>query len=189
MSRGSQQDPSQQLKHRFPDERLVVSIDPADIEMPLQDWTAEQLTLLTRPADGVQDSTESSSFMLWLGANAERSIFGDSSEEQDEIDDTNLWQCGYNLWEWECYGPDPPTSAIKEACNKVRSRPPHFQRPSVRWDDEMFWRSQKQRSDIWLAGGSGYWPMNDVHDFSGIHGLSPDKIEKLLDKWRDEKHI
>jgi hypothetical protein len=174
--------PSQQFYNRFPDQRLVEAIGLADLDTPLQDWTADQLGLLSQRGDGSRDSMGSSSYLLWLGANAGRSIFGEFIGEQEKGDDTNLWQLGYNVWDWDFEDTAPSTSVIRKACSEVRSMPPPF-KPGMKFDDEAMSRSRRQRSEIWLAGGRGYWPMDGVIDFGGIQGLSPEKVAYLRSKW------
>ncbi|CAG9956013.1 unnamed protein product [Clonostachys rosea f. rosea IK726] len=175
--------PSQQFYYRFPDQRFVEAIGLPDLDTPLQDWTAGQLRSLSQRGNGSRDSTESSSYSLWFGANAGRSIFGESSDVQEMDDDTNLWQLGYNVWDWDFQNTTSrrPLS-IRKACGEVRSMPPPF-KPDMQFNDEVMLRSQRQRSDIYLAGGCGYWPMGGAIDFGGIQGLSPDKIADLLYKW------
>ncbi|CAH0041362.1 unnamed protein product [Clonostachys rhizophaga] len=180
--RDSERNPSHQFYYRFPDHRLVEAIGLPDLDTPLQDWTAGQLRSLSQRGDGSRDSTASSSYSLWFGANAGRSIFGESSHVQEMDDDTNLWELGYNVWDWEFQDSAPSTSVIRKACHEARSMPPPF-KPDMQFDDEVMLRSQRQRSDIYLAGGCGYWPMDGAIDFGGIQGLSPDKIADLLYKW------
>ncbi|CAG9983956.1 unnamed protein product [Clonostachys byssicola] len=181
LSREFERLPSQQFYHRFPSQRLVVATGLSDLDTPLQDWTADQLGLLSQRGDGPRDSMGSTSYLLWLGANARRSSSGESSDMHEIDDDTNLWQLGYNVWDWEFPDSTPSTSVIRKACHEVRSMPPPF-KPDMQFDDVIL-RSQRQRSDIYLAGGDGYWPMGGAIDFGGIQGLSPDKIADLLYKW------
>lgn len=156
-SRDPERDPAQMFNYRFPDPRRVESVGLDSMDMPLQDWTVNQLGRPAQPADGNQDSKESSSCLLWLGANAGRSVFGDPTEEQaGSNDDTDLWQCGYNLWDWDHRDVYPPSvQIIKEALQRARSMPSHFKEPGEAWDDEALSRSRRQRSDIHFAGGRG----------------------------------
>jgi hypothetical protein len=193
-SRDPLREPSQICYHVFPERHAIETIGLSNINAPLQDWTADQLRQLAQPADSVQDSNESSSCLFWLGANAGRSIFGDRIQlDAIDIDDTGLWLCGYNLWDWDrdWDRADQDVASLvketKEYCNNVRPLPYSFWERGVKWDDEVQARSQQQRTDIWLAGGRGYWPMGDVPDFSRIQGLSQGSINRLLEKWADKE--
>lgn len=55
------------------------------------------LGLSRKEGDGSRDSMESSSYLPWLGANAERSIFGFFVDKEENGDDLNLWHLGYNV--------------------------------------------------------------------------------------------
>jgi hypothetical protein len=160
-----------------PGERLLEPLGLADVEAPLRSYTGTQLKQLAQPSDGIHDSTASNAFNLWFNAHANDSIFSSVFNPQDE----NLWECGYTLWNHL----QVPAGQIQERLAMIRGEKPHFRRFRDSWSEGDLLRSQRLRSDIYIAGGGGYWPPKGL-DFSGIQGLSETDKEELLEKWERE---
>ncbi|KAH6873912.1 hypothetical protein B0T10DRAFT_233905 [Thelonectria olida] len=162
--------PCAQLQKMDPDE------EHPEIEIMVPTHTRrDDLSQLSQPLDEKHDAAGSGPSQTWLSSHFDNGFMYPMFDDEDR----NLWECGYAFWDSNETG---EMTRSWEEWKKIRALPRHFQR-QFDWPWEEMLQSQKQRADIWLAGGGGYWP-RDGFDFGKIQGLKEEDKERLLSRWR-----
>ncbi|RSL92240.1 hypothetical protein CEP52_013929 [Fusarium oligoseptatum] len=171
--------PYWQLYSMVPDAGTLEPLGLEDTESILGLYKPEQLQKLSRQLDGPWDELGTGPYLTWLGTHYTKSIFNSTFCQED----WNLWDCVYVLWDIH----DRQESQMNEFWERVRQEPSMFPPYRNTWLEEEIQQSERERTDIYFAGGSGYWPRNAI-DFSRIKGLSDEQKGKLITKWKEEKH-
>ncbi|KAH7152228.1 hypothetical protein B0J13DRAFT_258131 [Dactylonectria estremocensis] len=167
--------PSQRLNEMIPD--LIRPSSMLGYE-DLVEVRTEMLPMLAQPLDGEQDALVSKACLIWHVTHLE-SPLADPTWRREE--DRNLLQMGYVLWDYPDDASESDRQSIWEA---VRDGPNVWPSRDI-WTDREVTRSLRQREDIWLAGGTGYWP-RDSFDFSKIDGVAKERQKSLIEKWKRE---
>lgn len=155
-------------------EEAIDDLSVDNYDMVLASYTIDQLSRLRGVLDGAQDSLETAPFTIWREANIQSPL----DKTWFESEDWNLWVCGYVLWDWP--GVKPHDLRIK--CQRARDADFETDRLRDDWKPLDIERSEQQRTEIYMAGGRGYWPQYGI-DFSRIDGLSEEVQERLRKKW------
>ncbi|KAH9235466.1 hypothetical protein K456DRAFT_1723630 [Colletotrichum gloeosporioides 23] len=164
--------------------------DPEDPEMLFgfdteeEAWLSQlyqegKLDVLAGPMDGPQDSLSSTPFRVWLAMHWTEPTMCSNFNPLDQ----SFWECGYVMWDVD----EVPEMRLRGRSSAIRREGPSTQRLGASWTDEDVRRSERQRADLWLAGADGYWP-REGYDFSRITGLSEEKKQALVEKWRTETY-
>ncbi|OQV00125.1 hypothetical protein CLAIMM_05663 [Cladophialophora immunda] len=122
-----------------------------------------------------RDSSDLGPSITWLEAHWGQSLL----TSVFNTDDWNLWLCGYVMWDFD----DASMLYLRDKCDELRLQPRDQYRPRDAWEGKDIERSERQRTDIYFAGGRGYWPQYGP-DFSKIRGLDVEKQGELTKKWR-----
>ncbi|KAH7165975.1 hypothetical protein EDB81DRAFT_268958 [Dactylonectria macrodidyma] len=141
--------------------------------------TDEALCGLVGDLDGEQDAVYSKSFHVWYNSHVAYSLFMTASCRQK---DSNLWYMGYTLWEY------PDTFKVHQWMPANATLRRHQHRSLHVTDSWPAWemaQSLRQREDIFLAGGSWYWPRGGC-DFSRTVGISEETQKSLIQKWEQD---
>ncbi|KAF4812849.1 hypothetical protein CGCSCA5_v008834 [Colletotrichum siamense] len=144
-----------------------------------QNYQEGRLDVLAGPMDGPQDSLSSTPFRMWLAMHWTESIMTSNFNPLDE----SFWECGYVMWDVD----ELPEMRLRGRSLAIRQEGPPTDRLGALWTDEDARRSERQRADLWLAGADGYWPL-EGYDFSRITGLSEEKKQALVEKWKKETY-
>jgi hypothetical protein len=136
-------------------------------------WSREEFDVLAQASDGEYDSIGSGPFQAWYKTFEGRH----SCHWKGKV---RLAQLGYVIWDY----PEFDAQRFHVMVNAIEAFPPLFNR--VPWIREDVKRSWDQRTDIWLAGGEGYWTLDD-YNFDRIRGLSEESKKRLVKRWRAEK--
>ncbi|KAI1777436.1 hypothetical protein F4818DRAFT_439792 [Hypoxylon cercidicola] len=140
---------------------------------PLESYGSVRFEILRNLQDGPQDDLSSSAFRMWFLAHKGKPILNSVCYRRD----TNLFECGYVIWDYPELHEDALVPALERANNSQRL----IQR-AEQWDQDKIRLSENRRSDIFWSGGSGYWPSEGI-DFSRVQGLSGNKKQRLLHHW------
>ncbi|KAI1652329.1 uncharacterized protein F4817DRAFT_322972 [Daldinia loculata] len=157
---------------------IVPDLGIRDLDTPLDPYVKLELDELIGPLDGKYDSTDSIPFRAWLVALVGKRVYCHYSR-----DFSNFWDCAYTMWDYA----NVPGMNMREKFDELHHKSRHFQRKSTDdWKDHYESPFYWQITDIYLAGGTGYWPEDgpDCPDFGRINGLSEEKKRELLDKWQ-----
>jgi hypothetical protein len=171
-------EPYEQLSSMTSHEVKQDAID-LDDEMLLSDLNASgRLERLARGLDGPNGSASPSPFRTWLATHMNDVVWGAIFHGRDR----NLWECGHVLWNAE----EVSKEQLRYRGAVTRQMEPLFPRLRNSWSDEELRRSEKMRTDLYFAGGRGDWPRERL-DFTGVRGLSEERKQDLLGKWRGEE--
>lgn len=140
-----------------------------------ESYTLDQLSRLSGVLKGTQDSLESGPFAIWREACTGQPL----DTEWFQIENGSLWDCGYVLWDWAGMAPRD----LQIRCQQAETAEHECHRFGGGWTFQDIDRSELQRTDIYMAGGRGYWPHHGT-DFSLIHGLSEEVQDRLVEKWK-----
>ncbi|TDZ35610.1 hypothetical protein C8035_v009750 [Colletotrichum spinosum] len=180
----------------LPEEDLrVVDDETGPMEPTIADFEQRGfLEKLSQPADGSQDSPLSTPFRLWCRAHAEKHLMDMDVRSIRYNGHVNLLACGYVFWDCDLPQPHDQTSAwdtaMTDRMKALAGAAYMFPRLETTWERENILRSEKQRSSICLAGGSGYWPKPEPgkdYDFSRVRGLSEEEKQRLVERFRMEE--
>ncbi|KAF3802248.1 hypothetical protein GCG54_00012496 [Colletotrichum gloeosporioides] len=138
-----------------------------------------RLDEIAGPMDGPQDSLSSTPFRVWLAMHWTDGIWSTNFNSLDQ----GFWECGYVMWDVN----ELPETRLRGRSSAIRRVGPSTQRLGASWTDEDVQRSERQRTDLWLAGADGYW-LREGYDFSRITGLSEEKKQALVEKWKTETY-
>jgi len=174
----SELEPFENLRSMIPDDDWLNAIGLDDGTALFDLHETGMLGRLAGSLDGPDGSTSSGPFRAWLATHSDKSIF----DAIFNLGDRNLWECGYVIWDAEQVAEEQ----LRERSEAVRHMEPLFRRLRASWTDEDVRRSEKLRTDLYFAGGHGYWPREGL-DFKGVRGLSEEKIQVLLGKWRGQE--
>lgn len=175
----SEFEPFDQLGSMVPYDEWLEAIDPG-AHMVLSDLNASGMLerRLAGDLDGPNGLASSSPFRTWLATHSNDYVWVAVFNWPDR----NLWECGYVLWDAE----EMSKEQLRYRGAAARQMEPLFPRLRASWSDEDVRRSERMRTDLYFAGGRGYWPREGL-DFSGVRGLSEEKKQDLLEKWRGEE--
>jgi hypothetical protein len=169
-------EPYEQLSSLKPYQVRLDAIE-LDDKLSLSDLNASgMLGRLARGLDGPNGSASSSPFRTWLATHSNDFAWGAIFHGRDR----NLWECGYVLWDAE----EVSKEQLRDRGAVTRYMETLFPRLRESWSDVDIERSMNMRADLYLAGGRGYWPKEGL-DFTGVRGLSEEKKQTLLGKWRE----
>ncbi|RSL62983.1 hypothetical protein CEP53_004586 [Fusarium sp. AF-6] len=138
---------------------------------PVSSYTAKELEEEACVSDGPQDSTDSSSFRIWLAHHSKRTytVFLDKM----------LTAFAYTMWD----NADLSAEQLGEVCTNIAGCKDYFKRYGRNWNWKDLRLAEKRKKDIYNAGGRGYWPKGGLDDFSGITHLRDRRREQLIQKW------
>ncbi|KAJ3954501.1 hypothetical protein N0V92_008992 [Colletotrichum tropicale] len=161
------------------DQEMLFALNIVEDAELSQIYQAGKLDLVAGPMDGPQDSLSSTPFRVWLAMHWTDGIWGTNFNALDQ----GFWECGYVMWDVD----ELPEIRLRGRSSAIRREGPSTQRLGASWTDEDVQRSERQRADLWLAGADGYWP-REGYDFSRITGLSEEKKQALVEKWKTETY-
>lgn len=161
------------------DQEMLDQLDIDDAAELSEIHQEGKLSRLAGSLDGPRDSISSTPFRLWLAMNWTNTI----SSLNLSASDKGLWECSYVMWDFD----EVPEMLLRGRSSAIRDTKPSTQRLGASWTDEDVRRSERQRADLWLAGADGYWP-REGYDFSRITGMSEEKKQALVEKWRTETY-
>jgi hypothetical protein len=162
-------------------------IPDAELDGLVNSCKPEQLPRLCGALDGQYDALDSDPSRMWLQTHLWRPLRASIIDHEDET----MWQCGYVFWDM---GSDW-TDWVREwrLVERVRDEEDIFCRYRREWhDEEQGWLQkeinllERQKEDIYEAGGRGYWPRGGG-DFSRIEGLSKEDEQRLFEEWNMSK--
>ncbi|KAI8179426.1 hypothetical protein K4K54_008394 [Colletotrichum sp. SAR 10_86] len=161
------------------DQEMLFALNIVEDAELSQIYQAGKLDLVAGPMDGPQDSLSSTPFRVWLATHWTDGIWSTNFNALDQ----GFWECGYVMWDVD----ELPEMRLRGRSSAIRREGPSTQRLGASWTDEDVQRSERQRADLWLAGADGYWP-REGYDFSRITGLSEEKKQALVEKWKTETY-
>lgn len=132
---------------------------------------------LASSLDGPDEPLSSTSFRTWLTVQSSEDLFHSTFNHRS---DANLWMCGYVIWEASGH---VPTDQFVAKVAAIRQENHFFQRLRASYDDAIVSRSGDMRTDLRLAGATGYWPLEGI-DFSRVRGLGEEGRKRVLRKWK-----
>ncbi|KAJ4218156.1 hypothetical protein NW759_008749 [Fusarium solani] len=139
---------------------------------PVSSYTAKELEEEVCASDGPQDSTDSSSFRMWLAHHSKRThtVFLDRMQST----------FAYTMWDHA----DLSVEQLEEICTNIAGCRDYFKRYGHDCMGKDLRLAERRKKDIYNAGGRGYWPKGGLDDFSGITNIRDRRREQLIQKWK-----